>query len=130
MVTPIKNQKNNIELDNPDIDNNTNPLSCITEGKQEASVLPSPYKLVSSVKDRSNDTSYYIDHSNSLEFASLQLESTIAREDIDLNAKVFLCVAWTRTKELEFFKKFHKIIYFDITGSTNNSKCFLLTISG
>ena len=130
MVTPVKKRRLNIELDDADTEHNRNLLSDINNGQQIPSVLSSPYKLVSSVKDRCNDTSYFIDHSNSPEFASLQEESTIAREDVDPNAKVFLCVAWTCTKELELFKKFHKIIYCDVTGSTNNSMNFLLTFSG
>ena len=55
--------------------------------------------MISSIKDHSDDTSYSIDHYNSPEFASLQEELTIAREDVDLNANIFFCVAWTRTKK-------------------------------
>ena len=58
-----------------------------TPSKQKFSVPSSSYKLVSSVQDRCNDTSYVINDFNFLEFSSLQEDSTIVQEDVGKDAK-------------------------------------------
>ena len=62
-----------------------------TPSKQKCSVPSSSYKLVSSVQDRCNDTSYVINDFNFLEFSSLQEDSTIVQEDVGKDAKVYIC---------------------------------------
>ena len=90
----------------------------------------SPFKLVSSVTDRSNNSNYYIDHTDESDFSEIQDSAEETRSTVNCDHKIFLCVAWSTLDEMKLFKKFPNVIFCDVTGDTNNSKNYLLSFCG